>query len=186
MKRAAVVSIALLGCAMLAALAEACDGSADSAPPADASRDGSNDRRVPTAEEQDDAEPECLRGDASDLEPPPEFRDRKNPLPSTDGTASSGRTLFSSRCALCHGAEGRGDGREGPYDPAPANFTLRRREDAYLFWRMSKGGGFAPICSAMPAFEDLFSETMRWQLVVYIQRTFAPPADAGTDAPASD
>jgi hypothetical protein len=51
---------------------------------------------------------------------------------------------------------------------------------------MSKGGGFPPICSAMPAFEDLFTETERWELVVYIQLTFAAPADSGTDAPASD
>lgn len=184
MRRAPAFFVALLPVGIVGLLAGACDGSADDAgvANADASLDGRRDRQTPTAQEETEDGPACARGDVASVDPPTEYRDRKSPLVVTDDVISAGGARFADRCALCHGDEGRGDGREGPFDPMPADFTKRRRSDAYLFWRISEGGDLAPFCSAMPAFRDLYTESQRWGLVAFIQATFAPPTDAGTDA----
>lgn len=41
--------------------------------------------------------------------------------------------------------------------------------DAYLFYRISEGGNFAPFNSAMPAFADKLSERERWHVINYIR-----------------
>lgn len=148
--------------------------------------DGGGDRRAPrptpTAEEAEEDAPTCARADAAAVDPPAEYRTLKNPLAITSDVVASGSARFADRCALCHGDEGKGDGREGPFDPSPANFTVRRRSDPYLFWRITTGGASPPFCSAMPAWEGLYSETQRWELVAFIQETFAPKLDGGSDA----
>ncbi len=187
MKRASALLVAHLSAVTVVASVQACgdaSGSSEGAP-TDAAVDGGRDRQVPTSQE-DDAESACTPGDASAATPPDEYRDRKNPLSSTADVIAAGRTAFANRCALCHGDEGRGDGREGPFDPPPADFTARRRDDAYLFWRLSEGGTALPFCSAMPAFRDLYTERQRWELVVFIQDTFAPMVDGGADAADAD
>lgn len=187
MKRASPLFVALLPLMAVTALGAACseDPSNDAA-----ASDAGNDRRAarptPTAQEDEKDAPACARGDIAAVDPPPDYRSRQNPLTVTSDVIEAGADRFANRCALCHGAQGRGDGKEGPFDPSPANFTLRRRSDAYLFWRISEGGGSPPFCSAMPAFEPLYTETQRWQLVAFIQETFAPKLDGGSDASDAD
>jgi mono/diheme cytochrome c family protein len=44
--------------------------------------------------------------------------------------------------------------------------------DGELFWKMSKGRG------VMPAWEDQFSETQRWELVNYLRTLLPKPVSA--------
>lgn len=185
--RATPLFVGLLPLSAAALLGGACSEDASSG---SGLSDAGNDRRVarptPTAEEGDEDAPACARGDITAVTPPADFRSRQNPLTVTAGVIGTGSQRFADRCALCHGDEGRGDGKEGPFDPPVADLTTRRRTDAYLFWRISEGGGSPPFCSAMPAFEGLYTDTQRWQLVAFIQETFAPKLDGGSDAADAD
>lgn len=187
MKRATPLFVALLPLFALTVLSGACSEDAASG---SGTSDAGNDRRAarptPTAEEEEEDAPACARGDITAVTPPADYRTRQSPLTVTSDVIEAGGEWYTNRCALCHGAEGRGDGKEGPFDPTPADLTARRRSDAYLFWRISEGGGSPPFCSAMPAFEGLYTETQRWQLVAFIQETFAPKLDAGIDAADAD
>jgi high-affinity iron transporter len=75
--------------------------------------------------------------------------------------------LYAARCAACHGAEGRADGRAaGGLDPAPTDFHDHERVDrrsAYSFYSTITLG--VPG-TAMAAFADL-SEEQRWGLALY-------------------
>ena len=65
-----------------------------------------------------------------------------------------------------------GDGPAGQQlDPAPAPVahTSRMLGDDYLFWRISEGGGHDPFSSAMPRWQDLLSDTDRWDVINYIR-----------------
>jgi mono/diheme cytochrome c family protein len=81
---------------------------------------------------------------------------------------------FSQDCAVCHGAEGNGQGifSQG-MNPRPIDLTdkalMDRLDDSYLFWRISEGGLEPPFLSAMPAFEEMLEEEQRWQLVAYLR-----------------
>jgi len=77
-----------------------------------------------------------LRSDAAQLEP----------------SASLGRELFQGRCALCHGAEGRADGRLAAVikDPPPFDLTRSTVADGYLHDIISKGGAAMGRSSRMP------------------------------------
>lgn len=158
--------------------------------PAEAGEDAGGPRRRPTPTQQIE-EPTCVRAAISENDVPNAYTERTNPLAASDEVLAAGSVVYGARCAFCHGKDGRGRGTEAGFDPPAADFTLLRRSDAFLFWRISEGGYEEPFCSAMPPFGGTLSATARWQLVAFIQRSFAPggvdAADAGAlDASASD
>lgn len=126
----------------------------------------------------------CKREDAGTNQVPPSFAGSTSPVAATPSEVAAGGSLFSARCAACHGREGKGDGIDGPADPRATDLTAVRKPDDYLFWRISEGGRAAPFCSGMPAFASL-TQRSRWQLVVYIG-ALATPADAGPSDAAAD
>ena len=78
------------------------------------------------------------------------------PTPPMDETAL-GNKVYAERCALCHGAEGKGDGTAAAgLDPKPRNHTdgaymkTRTDEDLLNVIRNGKGG--------MPAWGSVLSE----------------------------
>ena len=133
-------------------------------------------RAVPDAEDVT-----YLPGDAAGGAVPAPYAGRTKPLGLGGSAALAGKQTFAIRCALCHGAAGKGNGPEGPKEPPPTDLTATRRDDAYLFWRISLGGRGAPFCSGMPAYSAVFSEEQIWQLVSFAQ-SIAPPPDGGADA----
>lgn len=170
-------AIALAGAGIVAGAA-CSDTTGPAAPPDGGIADASVDRDG-ARPESDVEEVRCERTGA-DLEGdvPPAYAGRKNPLAAgSSSVIAAGRATFEVRCTLCHGATGKGDGPEGPADPRPADFTLRRRAEDYLFWRISLGGGDPPFCSAMPSYSYM-QETARWQLVAFV-RSLGPPPDGG-------
>lgn len=109
---------------------------------------------------------------------PEDARKVKNPVKATPQGMAEAADLFRDTCSLCHGPHGAGDGPLAKTLPQkPANFTdlkmMKEATDGELFWKMSKGRG------VMPAWQDQFSETQRWELVNYL-RTLTAKATVGT------
>lgn len=168
---------------MAIACAVACgDGSTPASPGADVVATDPEGDAAPAdaARPKREAAVYCEPEDASGAVIPSSYADKTNPLAGDARAVSAGETRFATRCTPCHGAEGKGDGRERTVRPPPADLTARRRSAAWLFWRISEGGVDLPFCSAMPAFKNYFDETERWELVTYVQ-TLAPAPDAADE-----
>lgn len=108
-----------------------------------------------------------------------------NPLANNAQTLSAGRLLYQANCAVCHGANGKGDGPAAlGLNPRPGNFTQHmipgKHTDGQAFLWIKDG---FPN-SAMPAWGQRFSEEQLWQLVTYL-RTFAQPVAADPSAQAT-
>lgn len=91
---------------------------------------------------------------------------------------ANGRRVYFENCVYCHGDNMEGDGifAHG-YDPIPANFqdptTIAMLQEAYLFWRIAKGGPglpdeSTPWASAMPAWENFLSEQEVWDVILFL------------------
>ena len=107
-----------------------------------------------------------------DAELPAEYADLGNPLEGQEAL-QGGEQLYQQNCALCHGEAGLGDGSgAAALMPAPTDLTedhVSMASDAYLFYRISEGGGFEPYNSAMPGFKEQLDEQERWVLVNYLR-----------------
>ncbi len=87
----------------------------------------------------------------------------------TSASIVQGAALFPEHCAVCHGAEGRGDGPAAKTLPVPsADLTaahLWMHSDGELFWWISHGIEAPEGGMAMPGFADVLSEDQRWALI---------------------
>jgi mono/diheme cytochrome c family protein len=90
----------------------------------------------------------------------------------------AGAAIYVRNCMYCHGdnLDGKGHFAAG-FNPPPANFqdpgTIAMLQEAYLFWRIAKGGPglpkeSTPWNSVMPAWEDRLTEEQIWQVVMYL------------------
>jgi mono/diheme cytochrome c family protein len=109
---------------------------------------------------------------------PPEAKQWKNPIMSSEAVLQSIRPIYNDKCAVCHGISGKGDGHDAKlYDPLPTNFTDSQRldsvSDGELFYKMTEGH------KPMPSFRKRLTDQQRWQLVLLI-RSFATPAASGS------
>jgi mono/diheme cytochrome c family protein len=87
------------------------------------------------------------------------------------GSAVTGQVIYASRCEVCHGETGRGDGAAAQsVRVTPADFTqdtlIARRDWVALFQRI-RGGGEGRH-TAMPPWGMLFTEAEMWDLVAFI------------------
>jgi mono/diheme cytochrome c family protein len=92
----------------------------------------------------------------------------RNPIARSAVSIARGRLLFEKNCAVCHGAEGRGDG-------AAATALPRRPDDlskiapppifpdGVVAYRIANGVG------TMPAFRSTLSENEIWDLLNFIR-----------------
>ncbi len=91
---------------------------------------------------------------------------------------AQGGDIYVRNCMYCHGdnLDGQGHFAAG-FNPPPANFqdpgTIAMLQEAYLFWRVAKGGPglpkeSTPWNSVMPAWEDRLTEEQIWQVIVYL------------------
>jgi mono/diheme cytochrome c family protein len=98
-----------------------------------------------------------------------------NPLPMSDGVLARGHQVYDVYCAVCHGAEGHGDGpivRPGVF-PFALDLTLPQavaRTDGYLYAITRIGRGLMPAYQRIPPSD-------RWALVNYMRQL--QQADAG-------
>jgi mono/diheme cytochrome c family protein len=93
---------------------------------------------------------------------------------------AKGAEIYIRNCVYCHGdnLDGQGHFAKG-FNPPPANFedpgTIAMLQEAYLFWRIAKGGPglpkeSTPWNSVMPAWEDRLTEEQVWQVIMYLYR----------------
>ncbi len=91
----------------------------------------------------------------------------KNPIAKDDASISRGKRIFRSRCAVCHGLNGKGDGPGAKaLTPKPENLASERvknETDGEIFWKISKGR------NDMIKWEPILNEKQRWDLVNYIR-----------------
>jgi mono/diheme cytochrome c family protein len=102
---------------------------------------------------------------------------RKDPA-KHQAQVARGAEIYIRNCVYCHGdnLDGQGHFAKG-FNPPPANFqdpgTIAMLQEAYLFWRIAKGGPglpkeSTPWNSVMPAWEDRLSEEQIWQVIMFL------------------
>jgi mono/diheme cytochrome c family protein len=100
---------------------------------------------------------------------PKEAKTIKNPTKSIDRgiSAKRGKRIFKTRCMICHGATGVGNGAGGKaLSPKPQNLTLsmvQKQTDGEIFWKVSTGR------NAMIKWGPILSESERWDVVNYVR-----------------
>lgn len=98
-------------------------------------------------------------------------------LPDNDPNILAGKRLYERTCAVCHGIRGDGKGPEagGFITPIkPVDLTdpdaIAALDQGYVLWRIDVGGLDEPFYSAMPAWKDDFTETEKWQIILYLYK----------------
>jgi mono/diheme cytochrome c family protein len=94
--------------------------------------------------------------------------------PGATASATPGAKIYADRCALCHGAEGKGDGTAAAaLDPKPRNHTdgsyMNAHSDAELLAVIRDGKG------AMPAWKSVLSEEDIQAVLKHVRTLAQPP-----------
>jgi mono/diheme cytochrome c family protein len=102
---------------------------------------------------------------------PEEARRRPNPISASSAALAAARSIYSDKCANCHGDTGKGDGPDAAsYYPQPGNLAdaprMNKLTDGEIFYQISEGR------KPMPSFKKKLTEEQRWELVLLV-RTFA-------------
>ena len=78
-----------------------------------------------------------------------------------------GKSIYGSKCAKCHGPQGKGDGPDGDKEHPPADLTdasrAVRNPDGILFYKVWNGRKDPK----MPAFKSDLSKDDVWAVVEY-------------------
>ena len=90
---------------------------------------------------------------------------------------TEGGTIFFQNCHYCHGDQLNGLGMfSHVFNPTPANFidpgTIAMLQEAFIFWRGSKGGPglpneSTPWSSAMPPWEEHLKTDEIWKVILF-------------------
>ena len=98
---------------------------------------------------------------------PENAREEKSPLQPTPALLKKGKSIFDSKCAKCHGPQGKGDGPDGDKEHPPADLTdasrAVRNPDGILFYKVWNGRKEPN----MPAFKSDLSKDEVWAVVEY-------------------
>ena len=106
---------------------------------------------------------------------PEEAKKLTNPLPRTIEIVEKGSSLYSTNCAMCHGAAGQGDGAVADFlvkwkygsPPDLTQDATQNRTDGDIFRIITFT--LLPGRSPMPEFGKLLSEEERWTLVHFVR-----------------
>jgi mono/diheme cytochrome c family protein len=99
-------------------------------------------------------------------------KDEKSPLTSAAQAVASGKALYTSHCARCHGPEGKGN---GPDSDHAADLTDDLRNDlnteGVLFYKVWNGHAIQLRVQIddMPAFQDRLAREQVWSVVEYLK-----------------
>jgi mono/diheme cytochrome c family protein len=91
----------------------------------------------------------------------------KNPVPISEESLATGKTLFNIYCTPCHGPQGKGDGsiigRGIPSSDLHAD-RIKRQKDGYMYATIRSGG------IIMPSYNHALSTKERWDIVNYVRQ----------------
>ncbi|RPD96540.1 cytochrome c [Aureibaculum marinum] len=93
----------------------------------------------------------------------------KNPVSSADKAESikRGAKIFKTRCMICHGTTGKGDGIGGKaLSPKPQNLVskmVQSQTDGEIFWKVTNGR------NDMIKWGPILTEEQRWDVVNYVR-----------------
>jgi len=108
-----------------------------------------------------------FRSQADRWKAPPESKKLVNPVTDKATSIERGAKLFKTRCMICHGSKGTGDGIGGKaLNPKPQNLTLemvQTQTDGEIFWKITNGR------NDMIKWGPILSENQRWDLVNYVK-----------------
>ena len=95
--------------------------------------------------------------------------------PGLRGSILAGRDKYNEYCAVCHGAEGKGDGPVAlNLQPAPTNFrdpaVAQQLTDEALYEAIRRGGGAIHRSIYMPRWGEHLTDQDIWDLVEYVKR----------------
>ena len=98
---------------------------------------------------------------------PESEKQRKNPVPNVPEALESGKSLFNSQCAMCHGPRGDGRGdiavdRKWKMPDFTDARTQAKRTDGELFYILGHGHGDMPAEKRLP-------DQNKWEMVLYIR-----------------
>lgn len=99
--------------------------------------------------------------------------------------AENGKHLFGIYCAVCHGDNGKGDGRISDKFPRPPDLTLamfKDRKDGFYFHRITHGSAL------MPSYGHSTTVNERWDITLHVRNLqnnpmINPPPAAAPAAP---
>ena len=103
---------------------------------------------------------------------------QENPVAADTRSLQSGKAIFGTSCAQCHGDGGHGDGpRAASLNPKPLDLTVHvgLHPDGQLYDWISNG----IARTAMPAWKGELSVSQRWDVLNYL-RTLAPSGEDST------
>ncbi|MFI5323343.1 MAG: FTR1 family protein [Thermodesulfobacteriota bacterium] len=90
------------------------------------------------------------------------------PHPAQNPSYAEGKSIFSSTCAQCHGAEGAGDGQLAQgLKPAPVNFTDPEVASSLSPFKVYNTVTFGIEGTGMPSFPKL-SDQEKWDVAFYV------------------
>ncbi len=110
-----------------------------------------------------------------------------NPVANSPDAINSVRQVYTVRCSVCHGGDGKGNTQIGAHIyPRAADLTAARtqsKSDGALHWIIGNG---LPH-TGMPGWKDTLDDRTIWQLVVLIRQLpqGLPPEPTPTPAPTS-
>lgn len=91
-----------------------------------------------------------------------------NPVPDVPDQVAAGRTIYQTKCAICHGPRAHGDGPAAlTMIPKPFDLTVHvpLHSEGEVFYFVSEG---VPG-TQMPAWKEQLSDTERWQVIRYLR-----------------
>jgi S-disulfanyl-L-cysteine oxidoreductase SoxD len=99
-----------------------------------------------------------------------------NPVPSTPASVARGADSYATYCAICHGAQGRGDGPVGlVFEPSPVDLHedyTQEQTDGQIYFTITRGR------IEMPQYRDALRPEERWDLVNFLRAAFGNGAGA--------
>lgn len=119
-------------------------------------------------DKQEPAKKEAPHAVPTDIKIPEAEAKRENSIKPTNESVATGKRLFTTQCAMCHGADGDGKGELAEplkltlrdwRDPA----TLKDLSDGALFYILTKGK------DKMPGQEGRMKADQQWHLVNYVR-----------------
>lgn len=95
------------------------------------------------------------------------------------GNVGAGKRIFTAYCAVCHGAEGRGDGPvTGMFGPKPFDFAdkvgMAAKRDRELYEAIFGGGEAIGKSPFMPRWAGLLKEQEIWDVIAYVHTLSRP------------